>query len=68
MTETNASPGCPLCELGMSQLLTPVSRHRTQEGTVVYARCDCGRLSAWLEPTTQTRPRQWWGQPQTCGG
>lgn len=42
---------CPLCELRMSEALNVVSRHRTSTGTVVYARCECGRLSMWFEPT-----------------
>ncbi len=35
----------------MSEALNVVSRHRTSTGTVVYARCECGRLSMWFEPT-----------------
>jgi hypothetical protein len=57
---TTAKPSetpCPLCELGMSETLSVVSRHRTSTGTVVYARCECGRLSMWLEPTALT-PRR----------
>ncbi|WP_035737895.1 hypothetical protein [Glycomyces arizonensis] len=48
---------CPLCELRMSEALSVVSRHRTSTGTVVYARCECGRLSMWLEPTALTERR-----------
>ncbi|ADD42546.1 hypothetical protein [Stackebrandtia nassauensis] len=48
---------CPICELGMSAALTVVSRHRTSTGTVVYARCQCGRLSMWSEAAaTVTAP------------
>lgn len=39
---------CPLCELRMTETQRVVSRHATSNGTVVYARCDCGRLSVWL--------------------
>ena len=48
---------CPLCELGMSEALTVVSRHRTSTGTVVYARCECGRLSMWFEAVEVVRKR-----------
>lgn len=48
---------CPLCELGLSETLTVVSRHRTTTGTVVYARCECGRLSMWHEATAAAPPR-----------
>lgn len=47
--ENAAEDRCPLCALGMSEALTVVSRHRTSTGTVVYARCDCGRLTMWFE-------------------
>lgn len=53
MTNNAAFDGpdnCPICALGMSQTLRIVSRHRTSTGTVVYARCQCGRLSMWTEP------------------
>lgn len=57
MTNTQSSPRdhCPLCELGMSAAMTVVSRHRTSTGTVVYARCECGRLSMWFESTVVVR-------------
>ncbi|WP_199041056.1 hypothetical protein [Glycomyces salinus] len=57
MTNTQSSPRdrCPLCELGMSAAMTVVSSHRTSTGTVVYARCDCGRLSMWFESTVLTQ-------------
>lgn len=45
----HATENCPICELGMSSALTVVSRHRTSTGAVVYARCQCGRLSMWTE-------------------
>lgn len=48
---------CPLCELRMSEALNVVSRHRTSAGTIVYARCECGRLSMWLERPALTRRR-----------
>ncbi|WP_035696613.1 hypothetical protein [Glycomyces tenuis] len=53
MTNTEKFSGdrCPLCELRMSEAMTVVSRHRTSTGTVVYARCECGRLSMWFEPS-----------------
>lgn len=47
--EKHADDHCPLCDLRMSEALTVVSRHRTSTGTVVYARCACGRLSMWFE-------------------
>lgn len=50
-TEHSLEDRCPLCELRMSEAMTVVSRHRTSTGTVVYARCECGRLSMWIEPT-----------------
>jgi hypothetical protein len=28
--------------------LVVLSRHRTSEGVVTYARCDCGELQIWL--------------------
>lgn len=46
---------CALCDLRMSEALTVVSRHRTAAGTVVYARCACGKLSMWLEPVAVVR-------------
>jgi hypothetical protein len=49
-TEERCDDRCPLCDLRMSEALTVVSRHRTSTGAVVYARCDCGRLSVWSEP------------------
>jgi hypothetical protein len=48
---------CALCELRMSEALRVVSRHRTSSGTVVYARCECGRLSMWLEPSALAERR-----------
>ncbi len=48
--EQSSGTSCPLCELAMSEAMTVVSRHRTSTGMVVYARCDCGRLSMWSEP------------------
>lgn len=50
-TEKHTDDRCPLCQLRMSEAMTVVSRHRTSTGTVVYARCDCGRLSMWFERT-----------------
>jgi hypothetical protein len=50
-----AEDHCPLCDLGMSEALTIVSRHRTSTGTVVYARCDCGRLTMWFEAVQVVR-------------
>ncbi|HZE38036.1 MAG TPA: hypothetical protein VE172_04415 [Stackebrandtia sp.] len=47
---------CPLCRLRMSEAVSVVSRHPTSNGTVVYARCDCGRLSMWFEPTARPQP------------
>ena len=49
---TQTTNQCPLCELAMSEALTVVSRHRTSTGTVVYARCECGKLSMWSESAT----------------
>ncbi|THV41680.1 hypothetical protein [Glycomyces buryatensis] len=49
--EKNFDDRCPLCELRMSEAVTVVSRHRTSAGAVVYARCECGRLSMWFEPS-----------------
>ncbi|GAB3644497.1 hypothetical protein [Glycomyces tarimensis] len=53
---TNTEDRCPICELAMSEALTVVSRHRTSTGTVVYARCACGRLSMWREPAVHGPP------------
>ena len=50
-TENRRDNSCPLCELRLSETLAVVSRHRTATGTVVYARCECGRLSMWFEPS-----------------
>ncbi|MFC4335883.1 hypothetical protein [Salininema proteolyticum] len=49
-SEKSTEARCPICELRMSEAMTVVSRHRTSTGTVVYARCECGRLSMWMEP------------------
>ncbi|MCD0447276.1 hypothetical protein LO763_27040 [Glycomyces sp. A-F 0318] len=53
--EKHTADPCPLCELRMSEVLNVVSRHRTSTGTVVYARCECGRLSMWFEPAGAAR-------------
>lgn len=53
--EETRADRCPLCDLRMSEVLTVVSRHRTSTGTVVYARCECGRLSMWSEVSVPVR-------------
>jgi len=55
--EKHAENRCPLCDLRMSEALTVESRHRTSTGTVVYARCQCGRLSMWFEAVDVVRKR-----------
>ncbi|MFI2026682.1 hypothetical protein [Streptomyces buecherae] len=48
-----------------------VSRHRTTEGVVVYARCVCGRLRVWVEPRGGAARRLVIGgtdAPLPCGG
>lgn len=58
-TETRPENRCPFCELGMSEAMTVVSRHHVSTGTVVYARCECGRLSMWVVPAARPpRPPQ----------
>lgn len=39
---------CQRCRLPLSESVEPLSRHRTSEGVIVYTRCACGLLGAWL--------------------
>ncbi len=36
--------------------LVVLSRHRTSEGTVTWARCPCGDLQIWLTPPGNRTP------------
>ena len=36
--------------------LVVLSRHRTSEGVVTYARCTCGELQIWLAGTDRAAP------------
>ncbi|MFI6867154.1 hypothetical protein [Nocardia sp. NPDC050406] len=48
-------PTCPDCGWPLHRPPETLSRHRTSEGTVVYTRCVCGRVRAWLEPVGAIR-------------
>lgn len=52
-----ADTPCPHCGWPLAEPAAVVSRHPTTEGTVVYARCACGRLRVWLAPASGARPR-----------
>ncbi|HEY8479478.1 MAG TPA: hypothetical protein VIL71_06555 [Spirillospora sp.] len=40
----------------MSERLTPLSRHLTSDGVVVWSRCSCGRLRMDFHPTAGAAP------------
>ncbi|MFE9575874.1 hypothetical protein ACFYO1_05775 [Nocardia sp. NPDC006044] len=53
-TESTDHRGCRQCG-AVDRPGTTLSRHRTSEGTIVYARCPCGTVSVRLEPITRLR-------------
>ncbi|MEU5833478.1 hypothetical protein ABZ820_07310 [Streptomyces diacarni] len=40
---------CATCGWPLHDPYETVSRHRVAEGTLVYSRCACGTLRAWLQ-------------------
>ncbi len=74
--DLGAAPGggagrCADCGWPLAEPVRVVSRHRTKEGVVVYARCVCGRLRVWVEPRGGAARRLVIGgtdAPLPCGG